>query len=74
MSRLVVFFFGLIFVAVPEYAAHARSSPITAELARMCRHEAIAAHPTPRPGTRAEGIKAAQREYFQRCVANGPKK
>jgi hypothetical protein len=70
MSKLVLIFLGVIFVSVPEYAAYARPSAINAELARMCRQEAIAAHPTPRPGTKAQGIKAAQREYFQACVAN----
>jgi hypothetical protein len=73
MSKLVAILIGFIFVAVPEYLAYARSSPITAELARVCRNAAIAAHPTPRPGTKALGIKEAQREYFQACVANGPK-
>jgi hypothetical protein len=74
MSKLVAILLSFIFVAVPEYAANARSSSITAELARMCRQGAIAAHPTPRPGTKAKGIKEAQREYFQACVKNGPQK
>ena len=60
----------LIVVASLGSSAHARSSAISAELAQMCRHEAIAAHPTPRPGTPNQGIKQAQRTFFQACVAN----
>jgi hypothetical protein len=60
MSKLVAILLGFIFVTVSEYSACARSSSITAELARMCRQGAIAAHPTPRPGIKARGIKEAQ--------------
>lgn len=59
----------LILVASLGSSAHARSA-ISAELAQMCRQEAIAAHPTPRPGTPNQGIKQAQRTFFQACVAN----
>jgi len=72
MLRLAILL-GFIFMSLPEVAAYARSSPLTAELARVCRNAAIAAHPTPRPGTPAKGIKEAQREYFRQCVAHGPK-
>ena len=66
MAKIVAILLSLIFAS----AAYARSSAISAELARMCRQEAIAAYPTPRPGTPAEGIEPAQREFFQACVAN----
>jgi len=69
MSKLVAILLGAILVAVPGYEAYARSA-ISTELAQMCRQEAIAAHPTPRPGTANKGIKQAQREFFRACVAN----
>jgi len=69
MSKLVTILLSVILVAAPGYEAYARSA-ISAELAQMCRQEAIAAHPTPRPGTPNKGIKQAQREFFSKCVAN----
>src|SRR3974390_2413248 len=46
------------------------SLAITAELARKCRLMAIQAHPTPLPGLKNTGVAAAQRNYFNDCVAH----
>jgi hypothetical protein len=47
--------------------------PISAELAKTCRAQAITAHPTQRAGSRA-GSAQAQRDYFQKCVAKRSQK
>ena len=44
------------------------ASALTAEVAKKCRAFAIKAHPTVLPGKKT-GSEAAQRAYFQDCVA-----
>ena len=45
------------------------SLAITAELAKKCRLMAIQAHPTQLAGKKNTGVEAAQRNYFNDCVA-----
>lgn len=40
----------------------------SAAIARVCRQQALDAHPTPRIGT-MNGVATAQREYFRDCIA-----
>ena len=40
----------------------------SAEIARICRTKAIAAHPTPKVGSTL-GAASQQRDYFRDCVA-----
>jgi hypothetical protein len=44
------------------------ATPLTAEVARICRQKALEAYPTPRIGT-MHGVATAQREFFRDCVA-----
>lgn len=46
------------------------ASAVTAEVAKKCRALMLKAHPYELPGNR-KGIAQAQRDYFNRCVANG---
>jgi hypothetical protein len=57
----------LVFAAMAPAAEPA--SALDAALARKCREMAIAAHPT-QPAGSSSGHAAAQREYFNKCVAN----
>jgi hypothetical protein len=66
--------FGKAFSAVFLFVAPAYSvsaQPITADLAKICREQAIKAHPTPTAGTKSNGIEKAQRDFFQACVTKG---
>ena len=60
----------IIFVLAAPFFSATPSLAITAELANKCRLMAIQAHPTPRPGSKNTGVKAAQRKYFSKCIAN----
>lgn len=46
------------------------ASAISADLAIKCREMAIKAHPPTVPGAK-KGSAAAQRVYYQSCIANG---
>jgi hypothetical protein len=59
-------------VALLSLAAPARTAP-TAEVAKMCREQAIKAHPTKPAGSRS-GYEQAQRDYFRDCVEKNSKK
>ncbi len=45
------------------------ASAITADLAKKCRALMLKAHPYEWPGGR-NGVAQAQRDYFNKCVAN----
>jgi hypothetical protein len=40
----------------------------SAQIAKICREKAIAAHPTPKVGS-SQGAATQQRDYFRECVA-----
>ncbi len=44
---------------------------ISVELAKKCRALALKAHPYKMPGEPGAGTGAAEREYFNECVAKG---
>lgn len=46
-----------------------RGNAIDADLAKECRAAAIKAHPYQHPGVKT-GTAAAQRAYYQACIAN----
>ena len=56
--------------AASAFSAHAQSG-ISAELAKKCREQAIKAYPTPKAGTKAQGVEKGQRDAFQACVSKG---
>jgi hypothetical protein len=62
------FTFMLACAASVALAAPVLAKPPTAEMARVCRQQALEAYPTPRIGT-MEGVATAQREFFRDCVA-----
>lgn len=66
--------FGKALSAVFLFVAPASSicaQSITADLAKVCREQAIKAHPTPTAGTKSNGVEKAQRNFFQACVTKG---
>ena len=52
-------------------AAEQRAGAITAELAKKCRAMALKAHPFQMAGEKGPGSAAAERDYFNQCVARG---
>jgi hypothetical protein len=52
-------------------AAEQRAGAITAELAKKCRAMALKAHPYQMVGEKGKGSAAAERDYFNQCVARG---
>jgi hypothetical protein len=52
-------------------AAEKPAGAITAELAKKCRAMAIKAHPYKMPGEKGAGSAAAERDYFNECIARG---
>jgi hypothetical protein len=60
--------FMLVCAAGVAMAAPVLAKPPTAEMARICRQQALDVYPTPRIGT-MEGVATAQREFFRDCVA-----
>jgi hypothetical protein len=72
MIRFVKVLTAFVFVAATANLAYAQStSVVTADLAKKCREQAIKAHPTPKAGTKAQGVEKAQRELFQACLSKG---
>lgn len=61
------------FVAFGSLALPTSSVALSVELAKKCRQMAIQAHPTHLPGTKNNGVEAAQRAYFGHCVATDGK-
>jgi hypothetical protein len=51
--------------------AEQRAGAITAELAKKCRAMALKAHPYQMVGEKGHGSAAAERDYFNQCVARG---
>jgi hypothetical protein len=49
-------------------AGPALAATPTAEMARICRQQALEAYPTPRIGS-MQGAETAQRGHFRDCVA-----
>lgn len=47
------------------------ASAISLELAKKCRAMALTAHPYKLPGTKGPGTAAAQRSYYDECIAKG---
>lgn len=45
------------------------ASAITVELAKKCRDMAIKAHPYQLPGVKGPGTAAAERDYYNDCIA-----
>jgi hypothetical protein len=63
----------LVALSVAEIACNARhpAAAITVELAKKCRASMLKAHPYVLPGNKAAaGLAEAQRDYFNKCVAN----
>lgn len=74
MARLAKNFIAFVVLALTVYLPTVQpASAITAELAKKCRLMAIAAHPTPTPGSKPTGAEKAQRDYFRECVAKNGK-
>jgi hypothetical protein len=47
------------------------ASALSLELAKKCRAMALKAHPYKLPGEKGAGTAAAQRVYYNECVARG---
>ena len=69
MQQLKSFVTLIVLALMAHLITPTASLAITAELARKCRLMAIQAHPTPLPGLKNTGVAAAQRNYFNDCVA-----
>ena len=65
MKRITCMLMCAVAVAM---AAPALAATPTADMARICRQQALEAYPTPRIGT-MHGVATAQREFFRDCVA-----
>jgi hypothetical protein len=52
-------------------AATKRAPAISLELAKKCRAMALQAHPYKLPGEKGPGSATAERDYYNKCVANG---
>jgi hypothetical protein len=68
MSRIANIFAALGLCAALLSGA-SPASAVTAEVAKKCRALMLKAHPYELPGNR-KGVAHAQRDYFNRCVAN----
>lgn len=72
MVRSVKMFAALgISFATFLYATEKPVGAITLQLAEKCRALALNAHPYKLPGVPGPGTAAAQRDYFNDCVARG---
>jgi hypothetical protein len=58
-------------VAALTAAAERPARAITVELAKKCRAMAIKAHPYKMPGVPGQGTGAAERTFFNDCIARG---
>lgn len=47
------------------------ASALSLELAKKCRAMALKAHPYKLPGVKGPGTAAAERDYYNECVARG---
>jgi hypothetical protein len=61
---------GACLLFMSAFSAYGQSG-ISADLAKKCREEAVKAYPTPKAGTKAQGVEKSQRDAFQACVSKG---
>jgi hypothetical protein len=66
-------FVGMIAICIPAVvaisSAESAAAPPSPELARKCREMMVKAYP-PVPAGNPKGAARAERDYFQKCIAN----
>ncbi|HTV28358.1 MAG TPA: hypothetical protein VMF32_11300 [Xanthobacteraceae bacterium] len=71
MNRTVQLLATTLCLAITVQATATPAFAISLELARKCRAMALQAHPYKLPGEPGPGSAAAERGYYDECVANG---